>query len=263
MALFVFAVVVSMGLAAGGLAQTSSALVASNPMEQYYVVKRSLQAMYDRGEIRSHIIPGSEEYDLVLCLEIEDYLGPFEKAASPIGNLTLLAAEIVIWRSDLRAMGYPEDVWRAKLIEYEDRHLNEVVRRSRKIDEEDADAVRWRKDLVTALNGYRLKSRPSPKEIVAKGGCGAGEISVHVSLQPPNGRVFFIPQFFYQLCQMQQLDPDNPDRCDRWHETLDGQLAYLAGYYRYLARWPDGATRKGTISVKVNSANTAVVIRKP
>jgi hypothetical protein len=246
-----------------GFAQTSSGLVASNPEQQYYVVKRSLQAMYDRGEIGGHFSPGDEQYDLVLCLDIYDYLGPFDEADRKIGDLAYLAMEIVIWRNDLKSLGYPEQVWRPKLIEYESQQLNAVVHSASRIDKFDVSTVRLQKQLVAALNDFRRQSRQSLKEVVAEGGCGAGEISVHVSLEPRNGRVFFIPLFFYQLCQMQQLDPDNPDRCDRWHEALDGQLAYLAGYYRYLARWPDGATRKGTISVKVNDADKTVVIRKP
>ncbi|HKD06112.1 MAG TPA: hypothetical protein VKB79_09440 [Bryobacteraceae bacterium] len=267
MALFMFRTFLALSvltcLPVIGYAQTSSGLVDSNPKEQYYVIKRSLQAMYDRGEIRSHILPADDKYDLVLCLEVVNYLGPFEKANSLTGDLTYLALEIVIWRSDLKALGYPEEVWRPRLIEYEGRQLNAIVQGSSGSDDNVVISVRWQKDLVAALNGYRRQSRPSLKEVVARGGCGAGEISVRVSLEPRNGRVFFIPVFFYQLCQMQQLDPDNPDRCDRWHEALDGQLTYLAGYYRYLARWPDGATRKGTISVTLKNADTAVVIRKP
>jgi hypothetical protein len=246
-----------------GFAQTSSGLITSNPEEQYYVIKRSVQSMYDRGEIRTHVFAGIERYDLVLCLDVADYLGPFKEADRPIRDLAYLAVEIVIWRSDLKALGYPEQVWRPRLIEYENRQLKAIVRGSSGIDENDVSNVRWRRDLVAALNDHRRQSGPSLKEVVAEGGCGGGEISVHVSLEPRNGRVFFIPLFFYQLCQMQQLDPDNPDRYDRWHESLDGQLAYLAGYYRYLARWPDGATRKGTISVTLKNADTNVVIRKP
>jgi hypothetical protein len=86
---------------------------------------------------------------------------------------------------------------------------------------------------------------------------------VSIATEPLGAQVMFIPTFFYELCKAQRLDPDDTRRCNRWREAVDGRLSQVAGDYLYMARWPDGAIRRGTLSFTGMEDGQRVVLRKP
>jgi hypothetical protein len=79
-------------------------------------------------------------------------------------------------------------------------------------------------------------------------GCGAGEIEFTVKMVPSNGKLSLISDFDWRLCSKQGVDPWGKD-CDGWSPSLTGKKIYLSGKYRYIARWPTGATSRDTLDL--------------
>jgi hypothetical protein len=241
-------ILVMLGVLPGGVpafAQTSSALVKDNPAEQYKAVKATMQQFYNSGFLPSNIkFSRKGEYDMGNCGESSEFLGEFERQNRPdqnLGNLVDLAITIVTWESDLRTLGVPENVWGPVLTGYE----NTALAQGGTLREDQTFAAHDR--LLAALNGYRQQSNRTLPKFVIRGGCGSGEVQVHISLMPPDGQLFLIPVFLYKLCQAQNLNPSDPRACDRWTEVLNGAAAYVAGDYVYMARWADGSVRCGPL----------------
>jgi hypothetical protein len=115
--------------------------------------------------------------------------------------------------------------------------------------------------LARQLNAYQRTHRILPPVIAL--GCGGGEIEVRIVAEPPNGTVFFIPVFFHEICRLQQIDPDDQNRCNRWREAIAGTPSMVAGDYVYLARWPDGVIRRGKLSFDGVESGKTVTLQKP
>jgi hypothetical protein len=256
-------------IAAACAAQTSSSLVRRDPGSQYGMVKRAAQQLLDSGAVQSHIRPG-ESYNLALCQDFYLYAGNTSDVydREPVlRTLAELALEIVILNNDLRILGYPDAVWRSMLADFENTQLVLLLREggqtspNAELPSDKNDGVSKRR-LVALMNNYRRQSNPSLRAVTYAEGCGAGEFEIRVLTEPRNGRILFIPAFFYQLCRAQQLDPNDTNRCDRWHEALNGQLSWVAGDYYYIVHWPDGAVRQGRLSFNKSQEGQVVVIRK-
>ena len=282
------AFLLALALPCGALAQVSSALVVADPKAQYYIIKRAMQQMYERGGLHSNISRvAADGYDIVHCESGSDYFGEQPPADALFVALANLAADIVIWRNDFRRLAVPEAVWRPVLIEIEDTQLafrlqegrlqegrlqegrlqEGRLQEGRAPDGTDAPSERryasQQRQLLSALNAYRAQSGGRRAPFQMEGGCGAGDFNVTITAAPRTGRVFFIPVFFHELCKAQQLDPDDRGACNHWREAVDGTLAYVAGDYRYQAVWPDGATRSGPLSFTHLQEGQIVTIRKP
>ena len=267
------AFLLALALPCGALAQVSSALVVADPKAQYYVIKRAMQQMYERGGLHSNISRAAADgYDIVHCESGSDYFGERPPADALFVALANLAADIVIWRNDFRRLAIPEAVWRPVLIEIEDTQLALRLQEGRLQEGRapaatDAPSERryasQQRQLLSALNAYRAQSGGRRAPFQMEGGCGAGDFNVTITTAPRTGRVFFIPVFFHELCKAQQLDPDDRGACNHWREAVDGTLAYVAGDYRYQAVWPDGATRSGPLSFTHLQEGQIVTIRKP
>jgi hypothetical protein len=246
---------------AQGSPTRSSSLVKADPKAQYYVIKRTMQQFYDSGTLKSNVSTHpADPYDLHACgASGADFLGRAYDDSEPVAELANLAARVVLWRSDLRKIGYPESVWRPVLIEFEDTALPLLGGPSSNYD---AFNEKQSKRIAATLNKHRRASNPGLREIVIMGGCGAGEIGIKVTTEPRNGQLLFIPVFFHELCKAQRFDPDDPRSCDRWREAVDGVLFDVAGDYFYRAQWPDGAARRGRLSFTNLKDGQTVVFRK-
>ncbi len=227
-----------------------------------------MQQLYDKG-ILSSVHKGERKYDLACGLTGDAFLGNSFNEKDPVEEVMVdLASQVVTWRNDLLKLGYPENVWRPLLEELENTQLNLRLKESGRASDPDcASPSSWLLDsslkrLAAALNRYRQKSHTSLPKIIIAGGYGAGEVGAKVSTEPPGGQVLFIPCFFYELCKAQKLNPDDPDSCDRWREAIDGILVPVIGDYVYVARWADGTTKRGKISVRFLEEGQNIVIRK-
>jgi hypothetical protein len=250
---------VLIGLFAGSvaIAQTSSSLIKSAPRVQYLAAKKAMQSVYNRYKRNRN--PDTDLFQCTLAggylggLIFSDYWAEHDKLTVAIADL---AFKVVLWSETLQRLGYPASVWQESLSRYESEEL-------RRLDSErDSRDKAFLEKLVALLDAYR-SDHPALPEVTVGGECGADEVEVSIVTQPNGGQVLFTPSFFYELCRAQDIDPEDTRQCNRWREAHDGKLEYVSGAYHYLARWSDGATRRGMISFSANDGGKIITIRKP
>ena len=265
-------------------AQRSTALMQGDPDAAFAALKQTYSDLEAHPRFPTRLKRG-DSYDLVNCHDFEeDDAGneiKYLKSNPVISCLADVAAISTKLSRDLTTLGYPESVWGPVLKSYEDSALNRYKQQHGCSLQrpENADDIYSPKRLQRALNDYRRNVNRSLGAITFEGGCGAGDFAVKISTDPANGRVFFIPQFFYTLCRVQNIDPEDMNRCDRWHEAFNGSLNMVSGIYWYKATWPDGTVRKGQFNFDALSpdgesvenvtahfrkqSQPAIVLRKP
>jgi hypothetical protein len=253
-------------LASAAAAQTSAGLVTSDPAGQYLAVKRTMQQMYANDvkgfERRRRKSP--DGYDLFNCESGSDYIGPRGTELDYL--LAALAHDVVVWSNDLARLNFPRYVYEIQIAGYEGTELDLISTNAGKDLNEWYERQGQRHSefvniLAQSLTAYKLTSGAAPR-VVAKGGCGAGEMSVQIVTNPRGGRILFIPIFFYELCKAQNLNPEDTTGCNRWGEAIDGRLSQVAGDYIYVARWPDGTTRRGRLTFNNKQDGQTVVLQK-
>ena len=74
---------------------------------------------------------------------------------------------------------------------------------------------------------------------------GQRSLGLNYMTAPEDGRARFIPYALHQICQAQQLDADDPVRCDYWMDGKTGGPMSFAGETVYFVRWPEGGTATG------------------
>jgi hypothetical protein len=242
-------------LAAGAaFAQTSKTLLRAEADEEYLTFKRTFQKMVDEGDLEVHVLRDDDEaVDLMDCTSGNFYLGPEGSVSGRTRQRANLAYEVVRLKRLITRLGYPESVWRPALLAIEEEGREEF----------DLYGGGHLEELSETLNAYRRRSAPALPKTAIVGGCGEGEVGVRIATRPRNGRVRLIPVFFYKLCQVQKIDPDDPQRCDHWRESAEGALLDLSGDYVYQASWSDGARHRGRLSLTNLEYGQTITISKP
>jgi hypothetical protein len=249
-------------------AQSSSALVRSDPQRQYPAIKKVMEGFV--GGIADQDLRGEVDlfggYDLDHCASAWNYIGTWASKDDLVVPLANLALDVTIWNGALRSLKYPVELWRSELRGYEGAQLAEMSR-SQGAQLENRLSNRkaaFRRELAARLDGYR-KSHPSALKVINEGACRStmrgGEVPLRIETVPADARVFLIPSFFYELCRAQNIDPDDTARCNRWREVITGRVSHVAGDYFYVVRWADGSTRRGNLSV-VDTIDDRVILRK-
>jgi hypothetical protein len=250
-------------------AQTSSHLTKLEITSQYRLLKDRFEKLYHEEKFSQ--LDDKDLHQNIYVVDTckgppaADFVGERpEEGDDPVYDLSDTALVVVTWTNDLRRLGYPERIWRPLVDAYENSELAGLSSQNGPDDPYGTASDQ----LVAILNHYRHQFSPSLPRATRDEGCGAGDEGVMISTDPKDGRAFFIPVFFYKLCQAQKIDPNDTSRCDRWFEAMDGRLAYLAGAYHYLIRWSDGTVREGLLNFdKVGEtedyAFTAVFRKRP
>jgi hypothetical protein len=232
--------------------------------EQYTAVKTVMQRLYDKGDRNVRSLLGTKgPYDLYHCSLGADYLGEGVENERATAGFANVAFDDVVWSNNLTKLGYPANLWSDLLAAYEAKEVDLII----SADEKAADA--WTERRSEFLNGLRKpldafrRTKRGLRPVVVEGGCGAGEMSVTIETEPKGGQVLFIPTFFYELCRVQNVNPDDTTGCNRWREAVDGKLASVSGDYLYVVHWPDGATRRGKLSFNKLEDGQTVTLKKP
>lgn len=228
----------------------SKELVSEDPKEQYLAIKHAFEEVLPSEPRETEEMDGNI-FDLYSCSVGTDYLGVTEE--DPIAPLANLAYQVVQLTKSLQTLGYPESQWKPLLTEFEREQLPLRISEMGKSyggDESPSEilANAFGKRLIQKLNSYREMSDLGLPGVIYEGNCGAGEVGIHLALNPTDGRAFFIPVFFYKLCQKQSLDPHNQDQCNHWREPVSGLLLSVSGDYVYRVQWRDGTTKNGKLS---------------
>ncbi len=175
-------------------------------------------------------------------------LGSCQPGSAFVGNdpdrQTALYADIayvvVHLERELPDIGYPSSVWKNRLSHFE--HAMTVGNGS----DYDHSLDLFLRHLRTDLEAYRTTHRTLPRTVLLEG-CGAGEMAVNLVTRPKDAQIFVIPTFFYELCKVQKINPDDTTACSHWREVMTGMVTEVSGDYRYRARWHDGTIRRGKL----------------
>lgn len=220
---------------------------------------------------------GTCAFDLVDCSGGSDYL-PWNADGSAddtrMHSLADTAYEVLRLQGVLQALGYPESAWKPQLEAYESQSIAAAAE-SRAAPAAESDPEAWSTDdpaddpqsrlheaLKDSLNRSRAGASPPLPIAFVEGGCGAGEVGVRIATQPADGTALFIPSFYYRLCKVRKIDPEDTDACDHWREPAEGVLMDVSGDYRYRVRWPDGHVRRGKFSFTNLEEGQTVTIRR-
>ena len=237
--------------------------VSSDP--SYATAKRAASAVL-RPRLASEDFGAPRSfYDLVQC-EPPDFAAPAETTRATI--YADLAGGVLYWEHDLPKAGYPRRVWQPWVSQYE----QAIVGLARRVPAQKFFAA-WEKSPESKLDGlrhlllaYRVDHPRLPEVLSRPEGCGGGEVSVNLVTEPAATQVSIIPAFFYELCRVQRIDPNDTARCAHWRE-VSGPIVQVSGDYHYVAKWHDGTVKRGMLDVEAASplgtGTGTITLRKP
>jgi hypothetical protein len=237
--------------------QSSSEKVAENPTAQYVLVKTVVgQAM---GVVNARATSAEPEgYNLLkYCWTAENVLGDWAERAGLPGAMIVRALETRSWQRDLGRAGYPE----APVAEAIGRYEAMLVAAGFT----DAARTRALAGLVMDLDGLR-RTVAGTAQVHAIARCEGQRRSfgLNYTTLPEDGRARFMPYVLHLICEAQQLNPDDPVRCDYWmNGKTDGPMSF-AGETVYSVRWADGSTANGRFDPEqLRSAGTVTLRLRP
>ncbi len=239
---------------APSVTQSSSERVRDNPSLQYVLIKSvAAQAI---GVVDARALPVEPEgYNLLkYCWTSANVLGDWSENAGLTGEMVARALETNSWARDLGRAGYPAAGVAEAVGHYEAALIatgfTELAR------ERALDA------LVGTLEEMR-RSAPGAAKIFKVNRCGreSRTLTLNHKTAPEGGRARFIPYVLHRLCSAQQLNPDDPVRCDYWKAAkADGPMSF-AGPMVYSVRWPDGTIATGEFEPDASRDTGIVTLR--
>ncbi|MBL6618481.1 MAG: hypothetical protein ISP45_31030, partial [Reyranella sp.] len=232
----------------------SSEKVRENPAAQYLLVKTVVAQASGLLDARAKPLE-PEGYNLLkYCWTAENVLGDWAERAGTTGAMVVRALETRSWQRDLARAGYPE----APIAEATGRYEAALVAagfteaaRARALDAlvSDLDAVR------------RLSPGAAPVRTVGRCDGERRSLGLNFTTVPPNGRARFIPYVLHQICEAQQLNPDDLVRCDYWLYGKDNGPMSFAGETVYSVRWLDSSTANGRFDPEQLRSTGTVTLR--
>jgi hypothetical protein len=112
---------------APALAQTSSTLLKGDQAAAYEQLKQTFQALppfnsaMSSSALYDSVNPNT--YNLANCQDGSEFLAYGTHRDVVLDRLADLALQIILWSTDLRTLGYPEQVWRPLLSNFEQAQL--------------------------------------------------------------------------------------------------------------------------------------------
>jgi hypothetical protein len=234
--------------------QSSSEKVRENPASQYVLVKTVVGQTMGVVDARARPIE-PEGYNLLkYCWTAENVLGDWAERAGLTGAMVVRALETRSWQRDLARAGYPEGPAAEAIGRYEAMLVSAGFT--------DAARARAVDSLVVDLDGLRRKT-PGAAQVHAVHRCDSQQRSfaLNYTTAPEDGRARFMPYVLHQVCQAQQLNPDDPIRCDYWMYGKTDKPMSFAGETVYSVRWSDGSTANGRFDPEQSRSAGTVTLR--
>ena len=240
---------------AGAVAQSSSEKVRENLATQYVLVKTVVGKTIGVVDARAQLIE-PEGYNLLkYCWTAAGVLGDWAERAGLTGQMVVRALETYSWQRDLARAGYPAEPLAQAIGRYEAMLVAAGF--------SDAARTHALNGLTTELEGIR-RTTPGTAQVRAVERCEGQPRSLGLNYTPipEDGRARFIPYVLHEICQTQQLDADDPVRCDYWlNGKTDGPMSF-AGETVYSVRWPDGSTASGRFEPEQSRSTGTVILRR-
>jgi hypothetical protein len=236
------------------LNQSSSEKVRDNPAAQYVLLKTVVGKTI--GVVDARALPVEPEgYNLLkYCWTASNVLGDWAERAGLTGQMVVVALETYSWQRDLARAGYPAEPLAQAIGRYEAALVAAGF----------TDAARSHalEGLVTDLEGIRRTS-PGAAQVRVIDRCERQRrsLGLNYTTAPEEGRARFIPYVLHQFCQTQQLNAEDPVRCDYWMDgKTDGPMSF-AGETVYFVRWSDGPTATGRFDPEESRSAGTVTLR--
>jgi len=235
--------------------QSSSERVRDNPSSQYVLIKTVVGQAIGVVDVRALPVE-PEGYNLLrYCWAPANVLGDWTEHAGLTGAMVVRALETHSWARDLVRAGYPA----APVAEAIGRYEAELIASGF------TDAAREHalEPLVTSLQEIRRTATGAAK-IIKANRCNreTRSLAFNHKTVPDDGRARFIPYVLHQICSAQQLDANDPVRCDYWMAAkTDGPMS-LAGEMVYSVRWPDGTVTTGRFDPEALRGVGTVTLRR-
>lgn len=233
---------------------SSSEKVRDQPAAQYVLVKTVVGQVMGMIDARAKPIE-PEGYNLLkYCWTAENVLGDWAQRAGLTGAMVVRALETRSWQRDLARAGYPEAPVAEAIGRYEAMLVSAgftEAARSRAVDA-----------LVIELDSLKLKT-PGAAQVRAIHRCDGERrsLALNYTTAPDDGRARFMPYVLHQICQAQQLNPDDPVRCDYWMFGKPDKPMSFAGETVYSVRWLDGSTANGRFDPEQSRSAGTVTLR--
>jgi hypothetical protein len=237
------------------VAQSSSEKVRENPATQYVLVKTVVGKTIGVVDARAQPVE-PEGYNLLkYCWTAASVLGDWAERAGLTGQMVVRALETYSWQRDLGRAGYPAEPLAQAIGRYE----------AMVVAADFAEPARLRAldGLTTELDGIR-RTTPGTAQVRAVERCETQprSLGLNYTTIPDDGRARFIPYVLHEICQTQQLDADDPVRCDYWlNGKTDGPMSF-AGETVYSVRWPDGSMASGRLDPEQSRGTGSVILRR-
>ncbi|TAJ41474.1 MAG: hypothetical protein EPO55_05220 [Reyranella sp.] len=234
--------------------KSSSERVRDNPSSQYVLIKTVVGQSI--GIIHARALPVEPEgYNLLkYCWAVANVLGDWSEHAGLTGAMVTRALETHSWARDLVRAGYPAATVGEVIGHYEAALIAAGF----------TDAARERAlDAMTGSLEEIRRAATGAARIFKANRCGLEirSTALNHKTAPEGGRVRFIPYVLHQICRAQQLDADDPVRCDYWmNARADGPMLF-PGEMVYSVRWPDGAVAGGQFDPDASRDVGSVTLR--
>ena len=234
--------------------QSSSEKVRENPAAQYVLVKTVVGQVTGVVDARARPLEPDGYNLLKYCWTPENVLGDWAERAGLAGAMVVGALETRSWQRDLARAGYPEGPAAEAIGRYEAALVSAGFT--------DAARARAVDALVAELDGLRLKT-PGTAQVRAIARCERERrsLALNYATAPEDGRARFMPYVLHQVCQAQQLNADDPVRCDYWMYGKTGKPMSFAGETVYSVRWLDGSTANGRFDPEQSRSVGTVTLR--
>ena len=234
--------------------QSSSEKVRENPANQYILVKTVVGKVI--GTVDARALPvEAQGYNLLkYCWTASNVLGDWAERAGLTGEMIVRALETSAWARDLVRAGYEAGPVNEAIGRYEAKMVAAGFTEAAR-----AHAL---EGLVADLEAIR-RTAPGTAQVRAIQRCEgqSRSLGLNYTTAPEDGRARFIPYVLHQICQNQQLDADEPVRCDYWLDgKTDGPMSF-AGETVYFVRWTDGTTATGRFDPEQSRSTGTVTLR--
>ncbi len=233
---------------------SSSEKVRDKPAAQYVLVKTVVGQVMGVVDARAKPVE-PEGYNLLkYCWTADNVLGDWAEHAGLTGAMIVRALETRSWQRDLARAGYPEAPTADAIGRYEAMLVSAGF----------TEAARNRalEALVVELDELKRKT-PGAAQVRAIHRCDGERrsLALNYATVPPDGRARFMPWVLHQICQAQQLNPDDPIRCDYWMYGKTDKPTSFAGETVYSVRWLDGSTANGRFDPEQSRSTGTVTLR--